>query len=377
VELGLDDNQSALIAAKELLALLSFRKKATRRVQADADSLIAGFGDAAFNVARERAQRSAMIDGDRPRGHWTRVKIEIAKRQGIKIARSKADKQFDRKTIRGRRNLLLLFVAIVLSAGALAYGVNWWLLLEANLKEASRINYPGPNSRVSDPTEIVKADNGPAKQQTETASSADIPAQEAAILSKTPEPSPVPRDNGTNQPLALTPAEERTLAIVAPIESQTPIESDRAVMPPASAQVPMPAEPLSTAALGTVKTDPFRPDDTLSPNGAPPQANIKRAPLPPQSPAAAKAPTAKTAGRVVRPLKPAAARHPGSHGQPRQIANKVNAMSMYRFIPNPTVGHCRACRSWVIGIRTSSLRLLHPLIRLLWPTIKKPKLMNS
>jgi hypothetical protein len=89
VELGLDDNQSALIAAKELLALLSFRKKATRRVQADADSLIAGFGDAAFNVARERAQRSAMIDGDRPRGHWTRVKIEIAKRQGIKIARRK------------------------------------------------------------------------------------------------------------------------------------------------------------------------------------------------------------------------------------------------------------------------------------------------
>src|SRR5882724_3650447 len=101
-----------------LFAWLSFRKKAGRLAQADADAIIAGFGDAAFNVARERPQRRrAMIDGDRPRGHWTRVKIEIAKRQGIKIARSNADKaqpldslmQFDRKTIR-RRNLLLLFV---------------------------------------------------------------------------------------------------------------------------------------------------------------------------------------------------------------------------------------------------------------------------
>jgi hypothetical protein len=72
-----------------LFAWLRSRKKAARLVQADADALIAGFGDAAFNVARERAQRSAMIDGDRPRGHWTRVKIEIAKRQEIKIARRK------------------------------------------------------------------------------------------------------------------------------------------------------------------------------------------------------------------------------------------------------------------------------------------------
>ncbi len=35
--------------------------------------------------------------------------------------------QFDRKTIRRRRNLLLLLVALALSAGALAYAVNWWL----------------------------------------------------------------------------------------------------------------------------------------------------------------------------------------------------------------------------------------------------------
>ena len=57
-----------------------------------------------------------------------------------------------------------------------------------------------------------------------------------------------------------------------------------------------------------------------------PRKQINGAPLPaPQSPAAAKAPTVKAAGRVAKPLKPAAARHPGSHGQPRQIANKDKA----------------------------------------------------
>jgi membrane fusion protein, multidrug efflux system len=35
--------------------------------------------------------------------------------------------QVDRKTIRRRRNLLLLLVALALSLGALAYAVNWWL----------------------------------------------------------------------------------------------------------------------------------------------------------------------------------------------------------------------------------------------------------
>ena len=31
-------------------------------------------------------------------------------------------------------------------------------------------------------------------------------------------------------------------------------------------------------------------------------------------------------GRVAKPLKPATARHPARHGQPRQIANKAKAM---------------------------------------------------
>jgi hypothetical protein len=54
-------------------------------VQADASSLIARFGDNADYEAGDRAQRSTVIDSDRPRGHWTRVKIEIAKRRRLRL----------------------------------------------------------------------------------------------------------------------------------------------------------------------------------------------------------------------------------------------------------------------------------------------------
>jgi hypothetical protein len=76
-----------------LLAWLRSRKEATCLVQADASTLIARFGDGAYFEARDRAQRSSVIDGDRPRGHWTHVKLEIAQRQGIKIGRSGADQR--------------------------------------------------------------------------------------------------------------------------------------------------------------------------------------------------------------------------------------------------------------------------------------------
>ena len=62
-------------------------------VQTDAGSLIARFGDQAYFEARERAQRSVVIDSDGPPRHWTRVKLEIAKRQRIEIGRSGADRR--------------------------------------------------------------------------------------------------------------------------------------------------------------------------------------------------------------------------------------------------------------------------------------------
>jgi hypothetical protein len=168
----------------------------------------------------------------------------------------------------------------------------------------------GLNSRLSGPLDIasIKADNGSDKPQTEAMSSADVPAQDTAILSESSEPSSMALDKGTEQPLDLTQAEKKTL----PAESHAQLDSGPAAVPAATA----PAESLSEV--------------------APPQANINGAPLSAsQSPAAAKAPTVKAPGRVAKPLKPAAARHPGSHGQPRQIANKDKATSVSPLTTKP------------------------------------------
>jgi hypothetical protein len=190
----------------------------------------------------------------------------------------------------------------------------------------------GLKSRASGPPEIasVRADNGPDKQQTEATSGANVPAQDAAILSKPPEPSPMAPVAGTERTIDLPQVEEKTL----PAESYAQFDNGPAAVPAAPVQTPTPAEPLSTAApveSDTVKTDLVRPN-----NGAPPQANINGAPLPaPQSHAAAKAPTAKAAGRVAKPLKPATASHLRSHGQPRQIANKAKATPMSPLTSEP------------------------------------------
>jgi hypothetical protein len=93
-----------------------------------------------------------------------------------------------------------------------------------------------------------------------------------------------------------------------------------------------------------MKTDLVRPDGTLPPNAAPPQANINGAPLPaPQSPAAAEAPRAKAVSRVAKALKPATARHLGGHGQPRQIANKAKGTPVSSLTTEPApIAHPKA-----------------------------------
>jgi hypothetical protein len=194
----------------------------------------------------------------------------------------------------------------------------------------------GLKSRASGPPEIasIKAESGAAKLQGDTASGADAPAQEAAILSKPPEPSPMALVNGTERTFDL-PLEEKTL----PAESQAQTDNRPPAVPSAPAQMQTPAEPLSMAApivSEKMKTNLVRPDGTLSPNTTPPQANIDEAPLPaPQSPSATKAPTPKAAGRVATALKPATARHSGGHGQPRQIANKAKAMPVSPLATEP------------------------------------------
>ncbi len=77
-----------------ILGLLCRRKELKRIVHKDAADLIASFGDRAYFEARDRAQRQKItIEGNRPLGHWTQVKLEIVKRQGIEIGLSGADRR--------------------------------------------------------------------------------------------------------------------------------------------------------------------------------------------------------------------------------------------------------------------------------------------
>ncbi len=59
-------------------------------VAADAERLIASFHDQAYYEARDRA-RARCIDGAGSARYWTRVKLEIARRQRITIGLAGAD----------------------------------------------------------------------------------------------------------------------------------------------------------------------------------------------------------------------------------------------------------------------------------------------
>jgi hypothetical protein len=59
-------------------------------VAADAERLIASFHDQAYYEARDRA-RARCIDGGGSARYWTRVKLEIARRQRIAIGLTGAD----------------------------------------------------------------------------------------------------------------------------------------------------------------------------------------------------------------------------------------------------------------------------------------------
>jgi hypothetical protein len=79
------------------------RKDHARLIEAD----VARFADQAYFEARARAQRGTAIGGNRPKWHWTRVKIEIAKRQEIEIGQSGADKRELHSTIGASDNSAL------------------------------------------------------------------------------------------------------------------------------------------------------------------------------------------------------------------------------------------------------------------------------
>lgn len=64
---------------------LFFRANRIRRelAAADADALIAQYGESAYGEARQRAhqaRRGEVVDGDRPEGHWDRVRRIIGRK---------------------------------------------------------------------------------------------------------------------------------------------------------------------------------------------------------------------------------------------------------------------------------------------------------
>jgi hypothetical protein len=66
-----------------MIAWLRQREKCARLAEIDAVALMIGFGDCAYDEARRRASEAncgTVLDGNRPSGHWDRVKSIIGKK---------------------------------------------------------------------------------------------------------------------------------------------------------------------------------------------------------------------------------------------------------------------------------------------------------
>lgn len=66
-----------------MFKLLSRRREARALAAADADALIAQYGEAAYSYAREyahQARQGKIIDANRPDGHWHRVRQVIGRK---------------------------------------------------------------------------------------------------------------------------------------------------------------------------------------------------------------------------------------------------------------------------------------------------------
>jgi hypothetical protein len=67
---------------------LKNRRVRAELVRADAASLMARFGDCAYDEARKRmrqADEGSILDGNRPPGHWSLVRRRIADETGHEI----------------------------------------------------------------------------------------------------------------------------------------------------------------------------------------------------------------------------------------------------------------------------------------------------
>ncbi|ACK49468.1 Sporulation domain protein [Methylocella silvestris BL2] len=155
----------------------------------------------------------------------------------------------------------------------------------------------------------IKAVDGPVKVQPETTGGVDSPNQNASILDRTPQASPVAVADGSEQPVDLSRMPDRAPRVIAMNGSGSGAASVAAPPPPGRAQAPQGSEERSIANLiepKKVKTVSVRPDGSVIAND--PIAAAAAAPVPEHHAAtvAAKPATPKTTTRAATTPKPAA-----------------------------------------------------------------------
>ncbi|MCI0466468.1 MAG: SPOR domain-containing protein [Beijerinckiaceae bacterium] len=292
-------------------------------------------GGAASGEARERGFQEPLIRGDfasveagllgvahseGPAGQQTEFDLERDGGTGTMqpwpypgAEASSSDSQ-PFEEIRSRRPLYIMAAVIV--AGMAGIGASF--------------AFKGAVSSTDEVATISPAD-GPAKVQPETASASESPGQDATILGGAPQTPPVSAVSSIEQPADLAAQTEAPEAQGAIADSAAGAVSVPVPPPPAQAQVQPPAEPQSIAQLiepKKVKTVSVRPDGTLMPAEAQPQA---AAPPPPAAapraapPAAAKAPAPKTVVRAAPAPKPAPVDASGNPQQPAQTTVAAKA----------------------------------------------------
>ena len=76
-------------AGNPMMKLPAFLRPGTLALVAqDADALIDAFGPGAYDEARTRARDARLgriLDGNRPVGHWDKVRMEIARQTGRQV----------------------------------------------------------------------------------------------------------------------------------------------------------------------------------------------------------------------------------------------------------------------------------------------------
>jgi cell division septation protein DedD len=181
----------------------------------------------------------------------------------------------------------------------------------------------------------IKAIDGPAKVQPETAAGNENPSEGTTVLGGMPQQPPVAAVSNIEQPSDLSAQTEvaegqggtqTSIADVAGGAAAVPVP-----VPPAQAQPKSSAEPQSIADLiepKKVKTVSVRPDGTLLPHDASPPAATPGAKTPiarPPSSPAAKAATPKAAARVATPPKPVQTANNNPQSAQVSVAPKAKA----------------------------------------------------